>query len=188
MVRSRAVAVALVVDLAVGVAVGWSTARAVAEPSTPARSPGWPAVSAGDQPDVLGAATDSLYALLEGFARAREEAAAPLVELGWTPDVCEPVVDGVPKVTSAPPCEPITPSVEHWLAVNRCEQGGDWHAYGVFGNGLVGGGGLGISDGAWREWGGLQFAPTAAGATPFEQIVVASRGYRLHGPGAWGCP
>lgn len=75
-----------------------------------------------------------------------------------------------------------------WNAVNACEQGGDWHAYGRFGNGLMGGGGLGISDGAWQSWGGGEFASTAAGATPRQQMIVAERIYADVGGSAWGCP
>lgn len=75
-----------------------------------------------------------------------------------------------------------------WGPVNRCEQGGEWHAYGRFGNGLMGGGGLGISDGAWQENGGTAYASTAAGASPEQQMIVAERIFERYGPGAWGCP
>lgn len=75
-----------------------------------------------------------------------------------------------------------------WGPVNQCEQGGDWHAYGTFGNGLRGGGGLGISDGAWQENGGTEYGPNAAAATPEQQMIVAERIYDRYGASAWGCP
>lgn len=107
-----------------------------------------------------------------------------------------PVVTSPQTVPQAPMTSPVTspadsggiyPSVEHWLAINQCEQGGDWHAYGRFGNGLMGGGGLGLSDGAWQEWGGLQYAANASLATPEQQMLVASVGYRRYGASPWGC-
>lgn len=81
----------------------------------------------------------------------------------------------------------ISPSVDYWETIHRCEQPDSWTAYGRFGNGLVGGGGLGISDGAWHAWGGDEFAPTAAQAAPLEQMVIASVGLQRVGPGAWSC-
>lgn len=81
----------------------------------------------------------------------------------------------------------ISPSVDYWETIHRCEQPDSWTAYGRFGNGLVGGGGLGISDGAWHAWGGDEFAPTAAQAAPLEQMVIASMGLQRVGPGAWSC-
>ena len=82
---------------------------------------------------------------------------------------------------------------DHWLRIGRCEQPGsgyggiEWTVDGVFGNGLAGGGGLGISNGAWSEAGGQQYAPRPGGASPFQQMEVATRIYQRHGPGAWGC-
>lgn len=180
----------LVLAVAIGVAIeavaGLVSAPAAAEPER--RTGRQPVVEVGNMPDVLGAAgvAIDLYRMLAEHDAAREAAAAPLRALGWTPEVCEPEAPGVPMLTDRP-CPPIVPSIGHWLAINRCEQGGDWHAYGRFGNGLMGGGGLGMSDGAWREWGGTEFAPTAAGASPWAQMVVASRGYARYGGSPWGC-
>lgn len=188
---SRRRLLATIVCAAVGLGVGFATGRAAAEePPAPPPAVLSAVVEVGSLPDVLGAAADvnaAVGAVLASWQEARDAVSAEWVPLGWTPEVCEPVLDGIPKVTEAPACEPIIPSVAHWHAINRCEQGGDWHAYGRFGNGLMGGGGLGMSDGAWREWGGTQFAPTAAGATPYAQMVVASRGYARHGGSPWGC-
>lgn len=89
----------------------------------------------------------------------------------------------------------ITPpfDLELWLRIGRCEQPGDgyaginWTAQGTFGNGLQGGGGLGMSNGAWAENGGLAYAPVPSGATPNQQMTVAQRVRDRYGPGAWGC-
>lgn len=75
-----------------------------------------------------------------------------------------------------------------WWTVGRCEQptrdgGVEW--------GLVSStysGGLGISNAAWREWGGTEFAPNAGLASPWQQIEVAERIRGAVGRGAWGCP
>ena len=189
--RTVAVILATVLAVLAGFVLGYASASAEDEPrmsralevrsdaSTPVATP-------GVLPDYLGAVAD-LGALVAGWQAARDAAAAPLLALGWTPSACEPEVPGVPPLGDRPTCPPITPSVGHWQAINRCEQGGDWHAYGRFGNGLMGGGGLGISDGAWREWGGTAYAPTAAGASPWAQMVIASRGYARYGGSPWEC-
>lgn len=57
-----------------------------------------------------------------------------------------------------------------WSKVNVCEEGGNWHVAGSEYSG-----GLGISNVNWAHYGGTAFSPTAAGATPDEQIVVARR-------------
>lgn len=36
-------------------------------------------------------------------------------------------------------------------------------------------GGLGMTNANWQAFGGTQFAPTAATATPAEQMIVANR-------------
>lgn len=75
-----------------------------------------------------------------------------------------------------------------WEALHRCEQPDSWTVQGTFGNGLAGGGGLGISNGAWTEAGGEQYAPVPGMATPDQQIAVAEVILARHGAGAWGCP
>jgi len=57
-----------------------------------------------------------------------------------------------------------------WEKVAQCEEGGNWHA-----NGPLYSGGLGISRVNWIAYGGLQFAPDGADATPAEQVIVAER-------------
>lgn len=81
----------------------------------------------------------------------------------------------------------IFPSVEHWLRIHQCEQPDSWTVHGRFGNGMMGGGGLGLSDAAWVEWGGLQYGPHAGTADPLDQMRVASVGYGRHGGSPWGC-
>lgn len=192
--RLLAAGLAAVVLVVVGFGLGYAAATTFpetdrSERTEPARVRTFPE-TVGDQPDYLAAAADVarvVYAVLVEHQQARDAAAEPLRAIGWTPETCEVPVDGIPLLGARPVCEPIIPSVGHWHAINRCEQGGDWHAYGRFGNGLMGGGGLGISDGAWRDWGGTQFAANAAGASPYAQMIVASRGYARYGGSPWEC-
>ena len=83
--------------------------------------------------------------------------------------------------TTAPPPPPLTPAqiaanevspemFAEWSKVNICEESGNWY---VYGNKYSGG--LGISNTNWIAYGGQEFAPNGAEATPDEQIVVASR-------------
>jgi len=60
--------------------------------------------------------------------------------------------------------------IEAWSMVAVCEEGGDWHV-----SGSEYSGGLGISNYNWVAYGGEIYAPTAATATPREQIVIAKR-------------
>jgi Transglycosylase-like domain len=57
-----------------------------------------------------------------------------------------------------------------WSKVNMCEEGGDWSV-----QGSAFSGGLGISNANWVAYGGTEFSPDAADATPAEQIIVAQR-------------
>lgn len=57
-----------------------------------------------------------------------------------------------------------------WSHVNQCEESGNWHA-----NGALYSGGLGIARANWVHFGGLQFAPYGAAATPEQQVVIAKR-------------
>lgn len=79
-----------------------------------------------------------------------------------------------------------------WERIHRCEQGDDWYAYGTFGNGLRGGGGLGMSDGAWsmavtaaRKW-GIELPGFVLDASPEQQMTAAQAFYNTYGWG-WGC-
>lgn len=74
-----------------------------------------------------------------------------------------------------------------WEALHQCEQPDTWSASGRFGNGMAGGGGLGISNGAWNDAGGRRYAPIPGMASPDQQIAVAEVILAQHGPGAWGC-
>jgi peptidoglycan/LPS O-acetylase OafA/YrhL len=63
---------------------------------------------------------------------------------------------------------PIAPE-SFWLAIARCETGTNWKNGGRFS------GGLGIYVGSWKAWGGLDFGPAPADATPEQQVIVADR-------------
>jgi hypothetical protein len=68
-----------------------------------------------------------------------------------------------------------------WTKVAICEEGGNWHVRGPRFSG-----GLGISNANWVIFGGRQFAPNAALATPEQQVVVARR-IQAYPPDQWGC-
>ncbi|MDF1606407.1 transglycosylase family protein [Nocardioides sp. YIM 152315] len=68
-----------------------------------------------------------------------------------------------------------------WERLAHCESGGRWHIN--TGNGYFGG--LQISPGTWRGYGGRRFARLPHGATKREQIKVAERIKRGQGWGAW---
>ncbi len=68
-----------------------------------------------------------------------------------------------------------------WERVAICEEGGNWHA-----DGDRFSGGLGITRANWVIYGGLQYAPRAALATPDEQIMVAQR-IQSNPPDQHGC-
>lgn len=57
----------------------------------------------------------------------------------------------------------------YWEAMAACESGGNWHVRGDFG------GGLGLDVESWQRYGGDEFAPAPADASPEQQIVVANR-------------
>jgi Transglycosylase-like domain len=75
-----------------------------------------------------------------------------------------------------------------WYTVGRCEQPGSgeggvqWTV-----QSSVYSGGLGISNAAWAQWGGLAYAPNAGQATPWQQMMVAESILATVGPRAWGC-
>jgi hypothetical protein len=45
--------------------------------------------------------------------------------------------------------------------------------------------GIGFLNAAWREWGGLEYAPNAGLATPAEQVTIGNRIIDAVGPSAW---
>ncbi|HXC53884.1 MAG TPA: acyltransferase family protein [Rhizomicrobium sp.] len=85
------------------------------------------------------------------------------------------------------------PADDFWYRMASCETGANWQNGGRFA------GGLGIFLGAWKSWGGEQFAATPGLATPAQQIAVANRistqGWQRPdgsmqaaiGFGSWGC-
>lgn len=149
---------------------------------------------------VIGGA---IVLLLIGIAAGKGWAALENGRLRTSRNVHHAVSTTIPPIPTTTPTEPstttttvdpeaalrarIVPSEGYWQAIHQCEQPDTWFAVGVFGNGLHGGGGLGISDGAWHAWGGDEFASYPAGASPLQQEVIASVGYQRVGPGAWGC-
>jgi hypothetical protein len=60
-------------------------------------------------------------------------------------------------------------SDDYWRKLARCETDANWKNSGRHS------GGLGISADDWKTWGGTEFAPTPAEATPGQQIEVANR-------------
>ena len=64
--------------------------------------------------------------------------------------------------------QPAAPD-SYWKRMAQCETGGDWQNGGRYS------GGLGIFVGSWAAWGGREFAPTPAAATPAQQIEIANR-------------
>jgi hypothetical protein len=72
-------------------------------------------------------------------------------------------------------------SMRTWSRLAKCESGGRWHI--DSGNGYFGG--LQISSGTWRAYGGKKYAGQAHGATKREQVRVAKRIKKSQGWGAW---
>ncbi len=84
--------------------------------------------------------------------------------------------------TASGPVDTVTPAQQaQWERVAMCEEGGNWQA-----NGPAFSGGLGISRANWDAFGGLQFAPEGAMATPDQQIMVAER-IQAYPPDQYGC-
>jgi hypothetical protein len=80
------------------------------------------------------------------------------------------------------PVDTVTPAQRAaWDRVAMCEEGGNWQA-----DGPRFSGGLGITRSNWAAYGGLQYAPAAAEATPDEQIMVAER-IQASPPDQGGC-
>jgi hypothetical protein len=72
-------------------------------------------------------------------------------------------------------------SMRTWSRLAKCESGGRWHI--DSGNGYFGG--LQISSGTWRAYGGKKYAGQAHGATKREQVRVGKRIKKSQGWGAW---
>ena len=72
-------------------------------------------------------------------------------------------------------------STHTWQRLANCESSGRWHIN--TGNGYYGG--LQISAGTWRGYGGRHFASLPHHATKHEQIKIAERIKRHQGWGAW---
>ena len=93
----------------------------------------------------------------------------------------------VAPVVPPPPVVPVvvdtvTPDQRAaWERVAMCEEGGNWQA-----DGSRFSGGLGITRANWANYGGLQYASSAAGATPDQQIMVAQR-IQSYPPDQHGC-
>ena len=68
-----------------------------------------------------------------------------------------------------------------WDRIAHCESGGRWHIN--TGNGYYGG--LQISPGTWRGYGGKHFAALPSRATKAEQIRIGERIKRGQGWRAW---
>jgi hypothetical protein len=72
-------------------------------------------------------------------------------------------------------------SMKTWSRLAKCESGGRWHVN--TGNGYYGG--LQISPGTWRAFGGKRFAKLPHKASKRQQVKVAKRIKRGQGWGAW---
>ena len=94
-----------------------------------------------------------------------------------------PVIPPPPPPAPAPgPVDTVTPYQRAaWDRVAMCEEGVNWQS-----DGSRFSGGLGITRSNWAIYGGEQYAPEAAEATPDEQIMVAER-IQASPPDQGGC-
>ena len=108
----------------------------------------------------------------------------PIGILGTVP-AAVPAPATVPAPAPAPPAGPVdtvTPAQRAaWERVAMCEEGGNWTS-----NGGRFSGGLGITRANWDAFGGLQYAPEGAEATPDQQIMVAEH-IQSYPPDQGGC-
>jgi len=104
--------------------------------------------------------------------RLRTSASALLVALATAVLLVPVLVVGSPASAA---------SMKTWNRLAKCESGGRWHIN--TGNGYYGG--LQISSGTWRAFGGKRLASNAHKATKREQVRVAKRIKREQGWGAW---
>jgi hypothetical protein len=72
-------------------------------------------------------------------------------------------------------------SMKTWKRLAKCESGGRWHV--STGNGYYGG--LQISGGTWRAYGGKKYASLPHRAKVTEQVRIAKRIKNGQGWGAW---
>src|SRR4051794_41485045 len=72
-------------------------------------------------------------------------------------------------------------AMKTWNRLAKCESGGRWHINTH--NGYYGG--LQISGGTWRAFGGRKYAGQAHGASKRQQVRVAKRIKNRQGWGAW---
>jgi hypothetical protein len=82
---------------------------------------------------------------------------------------------------STPRPQPKPRHYSAWTRIARCESTGRWHVN--TGNGYFGG--LQISAGTWRAFGGLRYARLPHRASKVKQMRVAERILRGQGWGAW---
>lgn len=68
-----------------------------------------------------------------------------------------------------------------WDLLASCESSGDWHIN--TGNGFFGG--IQFTQQTWEGFGGLQYAPRADLATPWQQIEIGAKVLAVQGPQAW---
>jgi hypothetical protein len=85
----------------------------------------------------------------------------------------------VPTLVIGSPARAAT--MKTWNRLAKCESGGRWHLNTH--NGYYGG--LQISGGTWRAYGGKQLASMPHKATKGEQVRIAKRIQRRQGWGAW---
>ncbi|MEU4795091.1 transglycosylase family protein [Streptomyces sp. NPDC023327] len=113
--------------------------------------------------------------MLSGNGRHRRPRQAPalIVAAGVTGSAIAIPLLGA---TSASAAETVT-----WDKLAECESGGEWSA--DPGNGYYGG--LQLSQEAWEQHGGLNYAPSADEASKSQQIAVAEDILDAKGPKAW---
>lgn len=92
--------------------------------------------------------------------RARRRALVPIWPAPYGPRDSSPTLVLLPKPTVLD---------SFWYEMADCETGRNWQDGGEYS------GGLGIYIGTWKAFGGLEFAPRPAEATPEQQIIVANR-------------
>ena len=83
------------------------------------------------------------------------------------------------SLTLVAPAQAVT--MKTWSRLAKCESGGRWHVN--TGNGYSGG--LQISHGTWRAYGGKKYAGAAARASKKQQVRIAKKIKNNQGWGAW---
>ena len=139
----------------------------------------------------VGVGHDQLTAVVRRGGPSPTPATARLVDprlavalLAGSPAGTKEVAPVVPAPPVAPPVpvDTVTPAQRTaWERVALCEEGGNWQS-----DGPRFSGGLGITRSNWAAYGGLQYAPSGAQATPDQQIMVAER-IQGTAPDQYGC-